>query len=224
MADYVAHMFFGMRVLETLPLELRKAALEDSQVFQMGLYGPDPLIFSLRTKWISDYLHKNWKVRTLPVIAKLIKSEHSELRSFAAGYYLHMVLDDVVHPNIYRWMEEGYHHFRMEVALDLLILRESGRHTLPHLVIKGKERTARAAASLILPADAGQYLFGLRNMSLLCRYLYWAGKNYPRKLTEGEKQRTRRMRTLLEEAVKPTAEQLAALLGEIRETQPVGSD
>lgn len=224
MADYVAHMFFGMRVLEAMPLELRKAALEDAQVFQIGLYGPDPLIFSLRTKWISDYLHRNWKARTLPVIARQIKNGSGAHRSFAVGYYLHMVLDDVVHPNIYRWMEEGYSHFRMEVALDLLVLRESGRHLLPHLMTKGKERAAGAAAPLILPADTRQYLFGLRNMSLLCRYLYWAGKNYPRKLTEGEKQRARQMRALLEEAIQPAAEQLAALLGEAQLAHSGASD
>ena len=50
MADHNAHTYFGLRVLEQLPPDLRQLCTGDLPVFHLGLYGPDPLIFSFRTK------------------------------------------------------------------------------------------------------------------------------------------------------------------------------
>ncbi len=63
MADHNAHTYFGLRVLEQLPPDLRQLCTGDLPVFHLGLYGPDPLIFSFRTKKkkISDHLHKWWR-------------------------------------------------------------------------------------------------------------------------------------------------------------------
>lgn len=47
MADYNTHTYFGMQVLEALPLDLRRFVTRDLAAFRLGLYGPDPLILSL---------------------------------------------------------------------------------------------------------------------------------------------------------------------------------
>ncbi len=46
MADHNAHTYFGLRVLEQLPADLRTHVSGDMPAFHLGLYGPDPLIFS----------------------------------------------------------------------------------------------------------------------------------------------------------------------------------
>ena len=124
MADHNAHTYFGQEVMKRLPRDLRSHCTADLPAFHLGLYGPDPLIFSFQTKKTSDKLHKQWRNVSLPALSKALRYGDATQRSFAAGYLLHLLLDDTVHPPIYRWMEEGASHFRMEVALDLILLEE----------------------------------------------------------------------------------------------------
>ena len=116
LANHNAHTYFGLQVLGQLPPDLRELCTEDLPVFHLGLYGPDPLIFSLWTKKISDRLHKRWREESLPDLTDAIQTGSPTARSFAAGYILHHMLDDTVHPVIYGWMEEGSSHFRLEIA------------------------------------------------------------------------------------------------------------
>ena len=104
MADHNAHTYFGLRVLEQLPADLRTHVSGDMPAFHLGLYGPDPLIFSLLTKHISDRLHKNWRTESLPGLSKALQKGSATARSFAGGYVLHQLLDDTVHPLIYLLM------------------------------------------------------------------------------------------------------------------------
>ena len=101
MANHNAHTYFGLQVLGQLPPDLRELCTEDLPVFHLGLYGPDPLIFSLWTKKISDRLHKRWREESLPDLTDAIQTGSPTARSFAAGYILHHMLDDTVHPVIY---------------------------------------------------------------------------------------------------------------------------
>ena len=50
LANHNAHTYFGQQVLDQLPTDLQKLCTDDKQAFQLGLYGPDPLIFSFLTK------------------------------------------------------------------------------------------------------------------------------------------------------------------------------
>lgn len=136
-------------------------------MFHLGLYGPDPLIFSLWTKKISDRLHKRWREESLPDLTDAIQTGAPQPGSFAAGYILHHMLDDTVHPVIYGWMEEGSSHFRLEIALDLLLLEEKRRANSPKLHTEGKGRTAATAESVLKPMGARQYLAGLWRMAAL---------------------------------------------------------
>ena len=145
LANHNAHTYFGLQVLGQLPPDLRELCTEDLPVFHLGLYGPDPLIFSLWTKKISDRLHKRWREESLPDLTDAIQTGSPTARSFAAGYILHHMLDDTVHPVIYGWMEEGSSHFRLEIALDLLLLEEKRRANSPKLHTEGKGRTAATA-------------------------------------------------------------------------------
>ena len=85
MADHNAHTYFGLRVLEQLPADLRTHVSGDMPAFHLGLYGPDPLIFSLLTKHISDRLHKNWRTEALPGLSKALQKGSATARSFAGS-------------------------------------------------------------------------------------------------------------------------------------------
>ena len=102
MPNYNAHTYFGMKVLEEIPAEARRACVEDLPVFRTALYGPDPLQFcSVKAKRRADYLHKTWWEQNLTDLERSIRLGRGSVRSFAAGYLLHMLLDDAVHACVY---------------------------------------------------------------------------------------------------------------------------
>lgn len=213
MADHNAHTYFGLRVLEQLPPDLRQLCADDLPVFHLGLYGPDPLIFSFRTKKISDHLHKWWRQESLPDLTQAIQQGSPTARSFAAGYILHQLLDDTVHPPIYGWMTEGASHFRMEMALDLILLEEKRQVNSPRLHTEGKGRTALTAEHLLKPTEARQYLSGLWRMAVLSNSFLGPG----RPATSGgirsqEMIHARELRDRMEAQIAPAARELENLL------------
>jgi hypothetical protein len=212
MADYNAHTYFGMRVLEELPADLRRQCAEDLPVYRLGLYGPDPLIFSFRTKPVSDQLHKNWREDTLPNLERAIRRGSPTSRSFGAGCLLHFFLDEVVHPEIYRWMEDGSSHFRLELALDNLIIEEQHLPNLPRLFLQGKERTARAAAAYLHPAREDTYLTGLGRMAALTACLRAQHDRVISTVTTEEWKQAGQMRRDMEEKIPAAAAWLQDLL------------
>lgn len=212
MANYNAHTYFGMRVLEELTPRARGLLCEDLPVFRTALYGPDPLIFSLRTKRLSDYLHKVWRQDTLPDLQRAIRLGEPSSRCFAAGYLLHQELDDAVHPLIYRWMRDGSSHLRLEVALDTIILREQGLTRMPHAYTAERQRTALAAEPFIRPATRAQYLSGLWRMAALTDLFRLRGSASTRKVTGTEWEQAALLRAALEEQIPSAAGRLAGLL------------
>lgn len=213
MADYNTHTYFGMQVLEALPLDLRRFVTRDQSAFRLGLYGPDPLIFEPRSKKLSDWFHDTWRREALPRLTRAMEEGDPAEGSFAAGCILHLLLDDIVHPWIHRWEKEGSSHFRLELALDYCIIHEQGLRKLPRLVIAGKEWVAQAAAALVSQARPACYRSGLRNMSLVVAYLRQWGERHTNKVTDQEHGQVRFLRQLMEEEISPTAAYLSALLG-----------
>lgn len=212
MADHNAHTYFGLRVLEQLPADLQENFTGDMPAFHLGLYGPDPLIFSPLTKHIADRLHKRWRTESLPGLRKAIREGNPTARSFAGGYVLHQLLDDTVHPRIYRWMEEGSSHFRLEIALDLLLLQEQHRATSPKVHTEGKDRTAVAASAVLGPLGARQYLSGLWRMSTLSNVFCGPGRPMSKGIRSRERLQARELRDRMEAQIAPAARELENLL------------
>ena len=73
MADHNAHTYFGQEVMKRLPRDLQSHCTGDLPAFHLGLYGPDPLIFSFKTKKTSDKLHKQWRDVSLPALTKALR-------------------------------------------------------------------------------------------------------------------------------------------------------
>ena len=213
MPNHIAHSYFGQRVLSQLPKDLREVYQRDLPVFRLGLYGPDPLIFSFQTKPISDKLHHHWRKESLPALEHQIRWGTPLQRSFAGGYLLHQLLDEAIHPTIYRHMEEtNASHFRMEIRLDRLISEEMGWTTPPEIVVGGKERAAWTAADFLAPATQAQYLRGLWRMATLMKVFRHLDESNAKRTTQMEKRHADGLRELLEEAVTPAARCLTELL------------
>ena len=213
MPNYNAHTYFGMKVLEELPVEARRSCVEDLPVFRTALYGPDPLLFcSVKAKRRADYLHKTWREQNLSDLERSIRLGSGSVRSFAAGYLLHMLLDDAVHACVYRRMAEGSNHQRMELALDRIILDELGMDKPPHLVVQVRKRTTEAAAGFIAPAAENQYSIGLLRMSAVTDLIRLREKRFLAGVTRVEAKHAREMREILEETISPAAGMLMGLL------------
>ncbi len=213
MPSYNAHTYFGMRVLEELPIEARRSCVEDMPVFRTALYGPDPLIYcSVRAKRRSDYLHKTWRDQVLSDLERSIRLGSGAVRSFAAGYLLHQLLDDAIHECVYRRMAEGSNHQRMELALDRIILDEMKVDRPPHLIIEARQRTAEAAAGFLIPATEKQYSIGLVRMAAVTDLMRAREKQFLTGITPAETEHAREMRHILEETISPAAGMLEGLL------------
>ena len=213
MPNYNAHTYFGMKVLEELPVEARQSCVEDLPVFRTALYGPDPLLYcSVKAKRRADYLHKTWRDQVLTELERSVRLGSGSVRSFAAGYLLHMLLDDAVHACVYRKMAEGSNHQRMELALDRMLLDELGVDRQPHLAVQGRKRTTEAAAGFITPATEQQYGIGLLRMAAVTDMIRLREKQFLAGVTRVEAKHAREMREILEETISPSAGMLAGLL------------
>ena len=212
MADGNTHIYFGIGVLAALPERISQKLARDMDAFYLGLQGPDPLIFDPRTQKEARGFHKRWEV-ALPGLVNAMLYGGESMCSFAAGGYLHYVLDDIVHPPIWAWMKEGCNHMRMELALDFMILAEEGIKKMPRLFTQGRKRVAPYAYLILPTATPNQYLTGLRAMQVTIDYLRQRGPQALGRLTPAEKENVQTLRRLVDEGIQPTTQRLMELIG-----------
>ena len=212
MADGNTHIYFGIGVLAALPEDLSQKLARDMDAFYLGLQGPDPLIFDPRTQKEARGFHKRWDAALPGLVNAMLYGEES-MCSFAAGGFLHYVLDDIVHPPIWAWMKEGANHMRMELALDFMILAEEGIKKMPRLFTQGRKRVAPYAYLILPTSTPNQYLTGLRAMQVTIDYLRQRGPEALGRLTLVEKENVRTLRRLVDEGIQPTADRLVELIG-----------
>lgn len=212
MADSNTHIYFGLGVLESLPTPLKQKVTRDMDAFYLGLQGPDPLIFDPRVQKEARHFHKVWREQALPRLVRAMREGEPSESSFAAGGYLHLVLDDIVHPLIWRWMKEGSSHMRLELALDFDILREEGIKRMPRLFTEGKYRVAPYAHLMLPQAQANHYLTGLRTMQLTIDFIRHREKTIMAQLSPAEREQVTLLRLAIDNGILPTARQMESLL------------
>lgn len=129
MPNYFAHLEFGRRVLDSLPLSLRKRVEVEKEAFFLGLYGPDPLFFSprRRVRQLGRSLHRQ-AVR--PVAERLRQAMEDGLplsHGYAAGFLCHFALDSACHPYVDTMASAGVvTHGQIEAELDRLLMLRVG--------------------------------------------------------------------------------------------------
>lgn len=180
--NYVAHELFGQQVQQRLPEALCKTVDADQEAFRCGLYGPDPLLFLPGGAKAAKWLHSTWREKALPRIQDSLLWGTEGEKSFATGYLCHMLLDDVCHFQIYRWMEEGLSHRCLEVGLDYMLLEQVGERRFHAPLVQDKTRMARLASDVIHPVNPRGYRLGLSSMTMLCTQMNKVGAIYRKKM------------------------------------------
>ena len=214
MPNYCAHVFFGEKVIKQLPDYVRASVAGSREVFQSGLLGPDPVMFSPGCRWTASALHGKWQEDTSDVLGVMLQGENPQERSFAAGYLCHMMLDDVCHAKIKRWQrEDGMSHLLLELGLDWMVLREQGENHFPNLEAANSGKVSQLAAKLIKPALPWQYRMGLLVMKQLYRPMKLAGPWYIAQIKETYRKPTQEMLGLLESTAVAAAKRLTMLCG-----------
>lgn len=139
MPEIATHHFFGIRVLEKLPQEIREEINPD--LYRIGVRGPDPLGVA-RFWWLpawkrlhgrSSLMHNRFSGQFFRCLAQETREQTGELQrqlfSYECGFLTHYFLDSICHPYvIYRTgLGKGFagNHRSMEHALDRLALERN---------------------------------------------------------------------------------------------------
>lgn len=166
MPNFYTHLRFARETFAQLPPELQNSLKPEYDSYLLGNFGPDPLYFGgkmLREQGLS--LHNGSGRAALGVYASAMSRSTPYARSFAAGYFLHFLLDSGMHPLIYAAMEQtGLTHRNLEGELDRLFLIQDGtvpRNAFPDCSMpESFWMTAARMAPGVTPQD---YRVGLQN-------------------------------------------------------------
>lgn len=169
MPNFYTHLWFARETLSRLSPQLQNSLRPEYDSFLLGNFGPDPLYFggkSLREKGLS--LHNGSGNAALSVYRTAIMQNKPYARSFAAGYFLHFLLDSGIHPLIYEAMEQtGLTHRNLEGELDRRFLLGDVRNSFPPLSTpEAFLMTAARMAPGITPAEYKRGLQNFRRVSL----------------------------------------------------------
>ncbi|MBR5534424.1 MAG: hypothetical protein IKU62_06225 [Ruminiclostridium sp.] len=210
MADYNAHTYYGKKCLEYLSPEVRGKLVTDHTAFQLGLYGPDPLEFSGLGYWKVKKYHADWRREVLPFVTESIQSQDPTARSYAAGCLLHFVLDEKLHRAMKPWVKEGSSHYRLELALDSLVLQEQKIPLMPRLCVAHQDSIHHVFPGI----SPSLYHKGIWVMSKVVDWFRWRGEGLYRKVTSKEWDQAWYLLKLLEDHVPQGAKTLEELFSQ----------
>ena len=207
MADYNAHTYYGKKCLEYLEPELRDRLVTDTTAFQLGLYGPDPLEFSVLGYWKVRRFHENWREEVLPYLMESIQGQDPTARSYAVGCLLHFVLDERLHEAMKPWVKEGSSHFRLELALDSLVLQEQKIAPMPRLCVAHQDSIHHVFPGI----HPSLYHIGIGVEAKIIDWFRWRGENLYKKVTQKEWDQAWYLLKLLEDHIPAGAKALEEL-------------
>ena len=210
MADYIAHTYFGKKCLEHFPQEVRGKLVTDHTAFQLGLYGPDPLKFSVLGYGKVRHYHKCWRDEVLPWLEESIRGQDPTARSYATGCLLHCVLDEKLHQAMKPWVNEGSSHYRLELALDSLVLQMQKVPLMPRICVAHQDSIHHVFPGL----QPSLYHIGIGVMAKVVDWFRWRGEGLYRKVTQKEWDQAEQLLNLLEEHVTEGAKALEELLAQ----------
>ena len=173
----IAHMLFAQRVLRLC--EQRGIPLYDRELALIGAQGPDVFFFHRAFPWqpgkrgfrAGISMHHGSPQKLMEAFRDSVKAETIRpdfARGYMQGFLCHYALDRTAHPFILYWQErlqreqpdygktDSQYHFRIESALDTLLLRrETGRtirdFPLTSLIPPDREGRYAALGRLYLP-------------------------------------------------------------------------
>lgn len=162
MPSTYAHRKFGARVLEQLPVELKKVVEGHRQLFDIGLHGPDLLFYyhAAKTNPVSslgnamhDRPGRVFFERARGVVCHA--QDREAALAYALGFVCHFALDSTCHPYVERYTREsGVTHCEIETEFDNALMRRDGHDPLKFFTA-GHIRVSEANAKVIMPFYEG---------------------------------------------------------------------
>jgi hypothetical protein len=177
-----AHFRFGSELLPLMPPEVRRTVGRFRQLYDMGLHGPDVLLYHdpvIRDKTVklSSKLHQQTGTAFFGRVCRTVRMNWSEgATAYLYGLLAHYVLDSMCHPYISRMSEAGKAtHIQIETEFDRSLLMQDGK-TPPHLydqtghmrLTPGECQTAALFYPGVSPSAMGRCV---KNMARSCKFL-----------------------------------------------------
>lgn len=143
MPDTYAHYTFGQKVLANLDKTYKEMILENIDIFNVGLQGPDILFYykPLIKNWINRVgygMHRKSAAPFFKRAKKIIKlsQERDLAKSYIAGFICHFYLDSECHPYIHRLTDKfrNLSHSEIETEFDRSLLIEDSNDPINYRV------------------------------------------------------------------------------------------
>lgn len=140
MPSTYAHYRFGQEVLKELPNDIKKIIIENKELYDIGLHGPDLLFYYLPLKTneinsIGYNMHEKTGKEVFDTFRKMMTSK-KQINHYLAYYYgfiCHFALDATCHGYIEKRIHEsGVSHGEIEVEFDRFLMIEDGLNPIRH--------------------------------------------------------------------------------------------
>ena len=146
MPSTYAHYRFGQEVLKELPNDIKKIIIENKELYDIGLHGPDILFYyqPLKTNPINSIgyqMHEHQGKEFFDSALKIIGEKPvDEDLAYLLGFICHFTLDATCHGYIdQKIIQSGVSHGEIEVEFDRFLMIEDGldpiRHKLTNHII-----------------------------------------------------------------------------------------
>lgn len=128
------HDYFGKKVYQKLPAEMKKVIRQNGELYRIGLHGPDILFYYMISKNpITQFgidMHKK-KARAFfeQGMAQVRHTGDKALLAYLLGFGCHYLLDSACHPFVDEMADAGViSHTILEKEYDRFLMEESGKN------------------------------------------------------------------------------------------------
>lgn len=128
------HDFFGKKVYQGLPLEMKKVIRENGELYRIGLHGPDILFYYMATpnpvSLFGIRMHKEPAREFFYQGMKQVRETNDKaLLAYLLGFGCHYLLDSACHPFVDEMAEAGViSHTNLEKEFDRFLMEKTGKN------------------------------------------------------------------------------------------------
>ena len=139
MPSTYAHYRFGQEVIQKVPDDIKKIILENKELYDIGLHGPDILFYyqPLKTNSINSIgyqMHEHQGKEFFDFASKILQAKQTnEALAYLLGFICHFTLDASCHGYIdQKIAQSGVSHGEIEVEFDRDLMMKDGLDPLRH--------------------------------------------------------------------------------------------
>ena len=175
------HDLFGKKIYTRLPAEIQEVIRRNTNLFRIGLHGPDILFYDMLKPKVSGTgiaMHKEIAAPFFERGMALVRQKHDEkLLAYLLGFGCHYLLDSACHPYVYEMAERNViSHTLLEKEFDRTLMIETGRdpyHFYPSDGIVPRNTYARVIHRAIPRISTREILKSLRLMKFITNCLVY---------------------------------------------------